>query len=352
VNPVDTNAFGAPYPLGGNKRTVIFFTKAVNQLTTDPSQGVVLGFYYERDLLPPNPPTGSPCPGSNYANMFYVLVPDPNGTINGGNTISKNKTLVTQYAISTIGHEYQHLINASRRMYILNVPASMVNEETWLNEGLSHIAEDLIFYRAAGLGPRRNIGVAQLADPKVNRAFDEFERGDASRFLTYLSGPETHAPVGVEGDDNLYLRGAVENFLRYLCDRLQTTDGNFWYRLVNDSTIGLPNLQHVIGSDPEPFFRDWATSVYTDDYVPGVSPQYTQLSWNWRQVLAAKYTSGYNLLTHPLSSSVPVTVALTARGVSYFPFAVPVGQEALITVGAPAGAALPSTVRLTLVRTK
>ncbi|MDE3171987.1 MAG: Ig-like domain-containing protein [Gemmatimonadota bacterium] len=352
VNPVDTNAFGAPYPLGGNKRTVIFFTKAVNQLTTDPSQGVVLGFYYERDLLPQNPTTGTPCPGSNYANMFYVLVPDPNGTINGGNTISKNKALVTQYAISTIGHEYQHLINASRRMYILNVPPGMVNEETWLNEGLSHIAEDLIFYRAAGLGPRQNIGVAQLADPKVNSAFGEFERGDASRFLTYLTSPETHAPVGVEGDDNLYLRGAVENFLRYLCDRVQGTDGDFWYRLVNDSTIGLPNLQHVIGTDPEPYFRDWATSVYTDDYVAGVAPQYTQLSWNWRQALAVEFTSGFNLLTHPLSSSIPATVALTARGVSYFPFAVPVGQEALITVGAPAAGALPGTVQLTLVRTK
>jgi Bacterial Ig-like domain (group 1) len=347
VNPVDTNAFGAPYPLNGNKRTIIFFTKAVNQLTTDPSQGVVLGFYYERDLLAP-----ATCPGSNYANMFYVLVPDPNGTINGGNAISKNKTLVSQYAVSTIGHEYQHLINASRRMYVLNLPASLVNEETWLNEGLSHIAEDLIFYRAAGLGPRQNIGVAQLADPKVNAAFNQFENGDASRFQYYLAGTETHAPVGVNGDDNLYLRGAVENFLRYLCDRMQTTDGNFWYRLVNDSTIGLSNLQHVIGTDPEPIIRDWATSVFTDDFVPGVPVQFTEPSWNWRQVLPAKYTSGFDLLTHPLSSSVPVTVALTARGVGYFRFAVPVGQQSLIMVTGPSGTALPSNVQLMLVRTK
>jgi Bacterial Ig-like domain (group 1) len=348
VNPVDTTAFGAPYPLGGNKRTVIFFTKAVNQLTVDASQGVVLGFYYERDLLPV-----ASCAGSNYANMFYVLVPDPNGTINGGNGITKSKTAVTQYAISTIGHEYQHLINASRRMYILNVPASMVNEVTWLNEGLSHIAEDLIFYRAAGLGPRMNIGAAQLADTKVNNAFNEFEQGDATRFQYYLTGTETHAPVGVEGDDNLYLRGAVENFLRYLCDRLNpTTDGNFWYRLVNDSTVGLPNLQHVIGTDPEPLFREWATSVFTDDYVSGVASQFTEPSWNWRQVLPLKYTSGFDLATHQLSNGVPVGVGLTARGVGFFQFAVPSGQQGLITVTGPGGAALPSNIQLTLVRTK
>ncbi len=347
VNPVDTTAFGAPYPLGGNKRTVIFFTKAVNQLTTDPSQGVVLGFYYERDLLPV-----ASCAGSNYANMFYVLVPDPNGTINGGNGITKSKTAVTQYAISTIGHEYQHLINASRRMYVLNLAPSLVNEVTWLNEGLSHTAEDLIFYRAAGLAPRENIGVAQLADPQINSAFNEFEEGDAARFQTYLSSPEAHAPVGVSGDDNLYLRGAVQNFLRYLVDRLQTSDGNFWYRLVNDSTIGLANLQQVIGADPEPYFRDWATSVYTSDYVNGVDPRFTEPSWNWRQVLPTKFTSGFDLLTHPLTSSIPVTASLTARGVSFFPFAVPVGQQALISATAIGGGALPGTVQLTLVRTK
>jgi hypothetical protein len=346
VNPVDTTAFGAPYPLGGNKRTVIFFTRAVNQLTTDVSQGIVLGFYYERDLLPV-----SACAGSNFANMFYLLVPDPSGTINGGNTITRNKANVAQYIVSTIGHEYQHLINASRRMYVLNVPASDVNEETWLNEGLSHTAEDLIFYRAAGLTPRQNIGVATLALPQPAAAFSLYEHADFSRYQTYLSDPETHAPVGVSGDDNLYLRGAIQSFLRYLCDRLQTTDGNFWYRLVNDSTTGIDNLQHVIGADPSPYFREWATSVFTDDYVPGVSAVFTQPSWNWRAVMPVESTGGFDLLTHPLSSAVPVSVNITARGVSYFQFAVPAGQSSLISVTS-AGGAPPSTIQLTLVRTK
>lgn len=347
VNPVDTTAFGAPYPLGGNKRTVIFFTRAVNQLTTNPSQGIVLGFYYERDLLPV-----ATCPGSNFANMFYLLVPDPARTINGGNGITSTKAKVAQYVVSTIGHEYQHLINASRRMYVLNVPAADVNEETWLNEGLSHTAEDLIFYRSAGLVPRQNIGVANLAFPQAAAAFSQFENGDFLRYQTYLSDPETHAPVGVSGDDNLYLRGGIQSFLRYLCDRLQTTDGNFWYRLVNDTTIGLANLQNVIGADPSPYFREWATSVFTDDYVPGVSAVFTQPSWNWRAVMPVESTSGFDLLTHPLSSAVPVPVNITARGVSYFQFAVPVGQSSLISVTGAGGTAPPSTIQLTLVRTK
>lgn len=346
VNPVDTTAFGAPYPLGGNKRTVIFFTRAVNQLTTDPTQGVVLGFYYERDLLPV-----ATCPGSNFSNMFYLVVPDPNGTINGGNGITRSKTNVAQYVVSTIGHEYQHLINASRRMYVLNVPAADVNEETWLNEGLSHTAEDLLFYRSARLAPQMNIGVADLADPLVNAAFKQFEAGDFLRYQDYLTSPETHAPVGVSGDDNLYLRGAIQNFLRYLADRLPAGDSTF-YHLVNDSTIGLANLQHVIGADPAPYFREWATSVFTDDYVPGISAAFTQPSWDWRDVMPVESTSGFSLLTHPLSSAIPVAANITAWGVSYFQFAVPVGQMSLITVSGVGGAALPGAIQLTLVRTK
>lgn len=347
VNPVDTTAFGVPYPLGGNKRTVIFFTKAVNQLTTDPSQGVVLGFYYERDLL-----DKTTCPGSNYANMFYLVVPDPAGTINGGNSFTKAKAKVASIVVSTIGHEYQHLINASRRMYVLKVPASQVNEVTWLNEGLSHIAEDLIFYRAAGLGPRQNIGPAQMADPLVSSAFTLYESGDFSRYQTYLTSPETHAPVGASGDDNLQLRGAIESFLRYAADQQAPTDGNFWYRLVNDTLIGMPNLQHVLGTDPAPVFRRWATSVFTDDFVPGVPGVFTQPSWNWRAVMPMVFTSGYSLLTHSLTSAVPVTATLTAGGVSFFRFAVPSGQRSLVSVTGAGGGALAPNIQLTLVRTK
>src|SRR5204863_8605906 len=94
--------------------------------------------------------------GSNFAEMFYLIVPDPSGTINGN---VRTKAEVTQSSISVLAHEYQHLINAARRLYINDAEDF---EEVWLNEGLSHIAEELLFYRTAGLQPRSNIDATTI----------------------------------------------------------------------------------------------------------------------------------------------------------------------------------------------
>lgn len=351
VMPVDTTTFGAPSDIDNNKHVVIFFTKAVNALTTDPTQGIVLGFYYSRDLLPT---TGTnACVGSNDAELFYLVVPDPNGTVNGGNSFTKNKQNVANIVVGTIGHEFQHLINASRRMYIDNVPPGAVSEETWLNEGLSHIAEELIFYRAAGLSPRQDIGTSVLSNPAVWHAFGLYMWGNQGRYQTYIPVTEAHGPIGeYAGDDELPTRAATWTFLRYLADHIGSTDGNFFYRLVNDSTTGLANLTHVLGADPFGYMRRWALSVYADGTISGIDPAYTQLSWNWPQVFALTKGSYRHPVSHTLSSSVPVSLTLAADGVAFFPFAVSNGQEGLITVTGSGGGALPSGVQLTLVRTK
>ncbi|HEU4990201.1 MAG TPA: Ig-like domain-containing protein [Gemmatimonadaceae bacterium] len=350
VSPVDTNAFGAPSDIDHNHRVVIFFTKAVNQLTTDPSQGIVLGFYYSRDLLPAVSSQGN-CPGSNQAELFYLVVPDPNGTINGGNTFTKTKQNVANIVVGTIGHEYQHLINASRRMYIINSP--VVDEETWLNEGLSHIAEELIFYHAAGLTPRQNLGTTALSNAVVWNAFGLYMWGNQGRYQTYLPGTETHGPLGESlGDDDLATRGAVWSFLRYTADQLGPTDGNFWYRLVNSQTSGLTNLQQVMGTDPTPWFRDWATSVYADGAVPGIDPHYTQPSWNWRQIFSLTHGSYSAPIIHTMTNATPVTLTLKTDGVGYLHFAVANGAQALMAVTTSTGGPLPSGVKLTLIRTR
>ena len=59
---------------------------------------------------------------------------------------------------AVIAHEFQHLINAGRRMYVNN---ALDFEDTWLDEGLAHVAEELLFYREAGLRPKGNIDTPQ-----------------------------------------------------------------------------------------------------------------------------------------------------------------------------------------------
>src|SRR5436190_1747936 len=80
----------------GNGRAIPFFTRSVNKLSPAGSGEVVLGFYYGRDLLPKQGPLGS-CPGSNEAEMFYLLVPDPNGV--NGNIRKKSDVAATTNSV-------------------------------------------------------------------------------------------------------------------------------------------------------------------------------------------------------------------------------------------------------------
>src|SRR5439155_6057390 len=201
--------------------------------------GIVLGFYYIRDLLPKLSRFGN-CPGSNEAEMFYVMVPDPNATVNGN---ARTKAFVQSVATGTIGHEYQHLINASRRIYVNNAP--QVDEEIWLSEGLSHIAEELLFYRASGRAPRTNIDGSLLANGSQTRTIlDTYQRNNVARYRQYLLAPESNSPLSV--DDALATRGATWSFLRYLADRTRSTDGNLWRLLVNSTLTGTPNIDAAL----------------------------------------------------------------------------------------------------------
>jgi hypothetical protein len=112
VYPLATAAFGVPTDIDGNGRAVIAFSRAVNELTPrSSSSGIALGFFFSRDLLPRESHFGL-CPGSNAAEMFYVLVPDPSGVASD----PRSKTFVQNVVTGTVGHELQHLINASRRL--------------------------------------------------------------------------------------------------------------------------------------------------------------------------------------------------------------------------------------------
>src|SRR4029079_8642217 len=146
VDPLDRGAFGDPTDIDGDGHRILLYTRTGNELTPSGSEGVVEGFFNPRDLFPTqSTATLQACAGSNFAEMFYLLVPDPTGTINGN---VRTKTAVTQSSIAVVAHEYQHLINAARRLYVNDADDF---EEVWLNEGLSHIAEELLFYRTSGL---------------------------------------------------------------------------------------------------------------------------------------------------------------------------------------------------------
>jgi hypothetical protein len=340
VYPLDVTNFGAPTDIDQNGHIVLLFTRAVNELTDPNSDAYTGGFFFARDLFPTTSTTpGFACAGSNYAEMFYLLAPDPNGTINGN---VRSTAFVDSLVTPLIGHEFQHLINASRRLYVNNANDF---EVVWLNEGLSHIAEELLFYRQAGLAPRQNIDVNTLRGSTVAvNAFNSDQSSNAGRYEEYLLDPSVNSPI--RDDDSLATRGATWDLLRYATDRKLSAggaDSDVWFALVNSTTTGIANLRAVYGADVAGLLRDWSVSQYTDDVVLSDSTVYTQPSWNWHSIYPALGGGGRS---YPLPvTSLPTTGTsgtVIPGGAVFYRFSVPANGTGIVTLTGPSGAATPT----------
>ncbi|CAN5918565.1 hypothetical protein BH11GEM1_BH11GEM1_36460 [soil metagenome] len=330
VYPIDVENFGVPAVFGPEGKIVLFFTSAVNALTPAKSESYVGGFFFGRDLFPlANSMTLAGCGGSNTRNIFYLLAPDPAGAVNGN---VRRTGFVDSVTTSVLAHEFQHLINASRRLYVNQNAAP--NETIWLNEGLSHIAEELLFYHEGQSGPQRNLDVAALRASRVLvTAFNTDQVSNATRYRQYLVAPSTNSPI--RNDDSLATRGATWDFLRYAADRKERaggTDASVWQALVNSRTSGIMNLKQVFGANLGGMLRDWSVSHYADDIVPGVSVDFMQQSWNWHTIYPALGTNS----TYPLlvSSLVAATTSgsVIPGGAAYYRFSVAASATGTITL--------------------
>lgn len=213
VWPVLTENFGVPADIDGGGRVVAFFTRAVNELTPAGSTSFVGGFFFARDLFP-KVAAGrfQGCAGSNEAEMFYILAPDPTGSLG----LAHSTAFVRNLAVGVIGHELQHLINSSRRLFI-NTTAEWP-EKVFMEEGLSHIAEELLFYEASGVPPKSNVSAATIQSASsITAAANAYATSNLGRFSRYLKDPSDQSPYA--NNDVLETRGAAWSWLRYLADR-------------------------------------------------------------------------------------------------------------------------------------
>ncbi|MDQ3604910.1 MAG: hypothetical protein M3418_01770 [Gemmatimonadota bacterium] len=349
--PVDTENFGVPTDIDNNGRVKIFYTTAVNALSKPRSDLLTLGFFFARDLFPSSDQPGfQGCTGSNEAEIFYMLAPDPDGTINEN---PRSVPFIRRTTVATIAHEFQHLILSARRLYVVNT--NNFQEELWLSEGLAHIAEELVFYRASGLAPRQNIALPQIrGSQQVLDAFNLYAASNFGRFGVYLQEPETNSPYDASRRDNdLGTRGAIWAFLRYAADRRAGADVRLWLDLTNASTLGLATLRAGLGTEPIPLVRDWTTSVYTDDLLPEVSAAFRQPSWNFRSIYPAFQSFGgrYPLRTRTLTAGTPLALSLQGGSGAFVRFGVGAGERALVRT-LSGGAAPPGIFSVQLVRTR
>ncbi len=218
---VDTDTFGRESDLDGDGRVTIVLTATVNALNqgASPDEGIVIGFFFALDLLPSISPSTS-----NKREMFYGFVPDPSGQF--GPPIPRDFAIPTLDEV--FAHEFQHMISFNQHVLVRGGQP----EQLWLNEGLSHLAEDL----------------------------NGFDDGNEARSALYLVDP-TAAGLALNFD-TLEARGAAFLFLRWLGDQLG--EGIF-AQLEQTNLVGIGNVQAATGQGLPNLFSDWFAALYLDD---------------------------------------------------------------------------------------
>lgn len=260
--PIDTTSFGRESDLDNNGVVVVLLTKRVNELSPNctEDESVILGYFFGNDLLPGRE-------GSNAGEVFYGLVPDPN---NAGCRITE--TFAGDYLAPTFIHEFQHMISFNQHVLI----AGGVSEDTWLNEGLSHFAEEL--------GGR----LIDLDAYCGGDCFSRFAVADASNAYEYLFDVESHFAIEPFGSGGtLEERGANWLLVRWLVDHFgaDSTGAAFTRSLVATSRLGAANVAAATGVPFSTLVPEWQLANYLDD-LPGfvaASPRLQYESWNFRR---------------------------------------------------------------------
>jgi hypothetical protein len=250
---IDIRTFGAESDIDHNGRVDVLLTPAVNALTTASdcrTIGFVTGFFFGLDLL-----TG--VANSNSAEVFYSLVPDPDAT----RSCAHSKDQVSRIIPATFIHEFQHMISFGQ--HVLARDGNV--EVLWLNEGMSHIAEELggRYYEDKFPPPSGRTDPAQLF-PDSAQGFTVPDLQNAQRFLTNSSQSSV---VATAGTASLEERGAAWLFLRWLGDHVGE---DVYGRLAQTGITGVQNIEAQTGEPFPSLFGDFSTALYTDS-LPGVA---------------------------------------------------------------------------------
>lgn len=221
----EQSLFGAPSDVDGNGKVVVLFTPQVNRLG-GLGGGIITGFFLANDLFA----SGSSNPASNFMEILYVMVPDPQGRF--GTTISRSFAM-SNLLPSVLPHELQHAINYNQHVFVYGGRS----ENSCLNEGLSHLAEDLM-----GQGQE-----------------------NPSRYGIYLQSPQSYSVVSCSSA-GLGNRGGSYLFLRYLYE--QAEDGNAFARnLIQSAKTGIENVEAAFkGRQTDfdqfgEFFLRWSVAI-------------------------------------------------------------------------------------------
>lgn len=294
VIPLERDMFGNESDINGDGRFDVLLTQTVNSLGG--GSGMVTGFFYAIDLYP-----AATYEVSNEKEVYFTFVPDPNGEY--GSAVSKAFAMTNIYP-GVLAHEYQHMI--SFNMHANENSGSA--EEGWLNEGLSHLAEDI--YSANDSGYMEETGLENPAR--------------VSTFLANINN--TCFTCGT----SLRQRGGSYLFVRYLYE--QSELGHFGNvangaalidLLLNTSLRGVDNITNALFGDAatDSSFKDtiglFALAVYFSNTDASEDDRFHFSGINLRSTQDDNRGTSLNGPSIQNVSSFPFTDSLTGSTISY-----------------------------------
>jgi hypothetical protein len=276
--PTVSSWFGSPTDINGDGRITMLFTPEINRLTPTGSLGFAGGFFFMGDLLARSIPSQSyQCAASNEQEILYLLAPDPTGQVNG-NRFSVETA--RESARGTMAHEVQHMISQGLRQ---RQPGGAL-EVDWLNEGLSHFAEEVVGRASRGYGDSQKL---EWDDVLVDLDdFDSFFRQNLLRFRFWLDGPDLASPVSARAASELAPRGAAWALVRFAVDQYGGTDPRAFTRaLVSGPGIDVANLEARSGAPFDRILPGFLVAAYGEVPTATFGSAYRFASWNLRDVM-------------------------------------------------------------------
>jgi hypothetical protein len=166
----------------------------------------------------------------------------------------------------------------------------------WLNEALSHYAEELggRSYRAEG----------------DDSTFSRYLTGNVRNAYDFMSETSEHFLVATFGSGTLGERGAGWLFMRYLIDQLSTdTTMTAWHevtrQLVQTTSLGAANVESRTGVPFEQTLSRWLLALWVSD-LPNftASPELKYKSWRFRTTYGLLCCKGQFQAPYPLVPGV------------------------------------------------
>jgi hypothetical protein len=259
--PIDHGAFGAESDIDANGVVLILLTRKVNALVTaaecQATSSFVTGFFLGADIA-----TATRAQYNN-GEVFYGMVPDPTGLVSCPHSIAEVKRLIPV----TFIHEFQHMISFNQHVLM----RSGTTEVLWLNEALSHLAEELGGWHYDSLG--------------VDSTKSAFLIGDVYDAGLYLEDPAPQPMVTEELPGTLEARGAAWLFVRYLVDQFGPATIQ---KLEQTSLLGGANVVSATGTPFATLLGRWALALYVSD-LPAFAPDplLTYHTWRFRTTFAS-----------------------------------------------------------------